>query len=81
MVSASYKFQSVVCRHHVYKDTWTPIIDEKFAVKKEDDNEHDHYALAVVHNFDKSEDKTAEVTVSEQIVGHVLRETPFSCLF
>jgi len=71
MVSASFEFQSVVCGHHVYKDIWKPIIDEDLSVKKEDDNEHDCYVLAVIHNFDEGKDEAEEMTVSEEIVGHV----------
>ena len=39
MVLASYEFLSVVRGHHVYKDIWTPVIDEELAIKKEDLNE------------------------------------------
>ena len=55
-----YEFQSVVRELHIYKETWTPVINEELFVKKEDYNEHDRYALSVVwHNFsDEIKDET-----------------------
>ena len=41
LATGSYEFLSVVRGHHVFKDIWTPVIDEQLTVKKEDSNKHD----------------------------------------
>ena len=84
LATGSYEFLSVVRGHHVYKDIWTPVIDEQLTVKKEDSNEHDRYALSVVrHGSDFSDETYSEAeedaattgaVSSEAIVGHVPRE-------
>ena len=51
-----FKFQIYITGHHIYKDKWTPILDEKLATNKEKNNPHDRFAVAVVRDV--------------QIVGH-----------
>ena len=45
---------SVVRGHHVYKSTWTPKIAEVLAVRVEDKNVHDCFAVAVMSTVKES---------------------------
>ena len=84
MALASYEFLLVVRGHHVYKDIWTPVIDEELTIKKEDLNEHDRYALSTARDFSNETDAGTEVSSevaatagaasSGAFVGHVPRE-------
>ena len=58
-VRSVYEKESVVRGHHIYKASWTPNIGEELSVKREDDNQHDNHAVAVMKNG--------------KIVGHVPR--------
>ena len=58
-VSSMYKKESVVRGHHIYRKSWAPVIGEVLPVEREEDNQHDDYAVAVMKNGD--------------IVGHVPR--------
>ena len=40
--------ESCVRGHHVYKQVWAPFIGEELVCKKENGNEHDPYAVAVM---------------------------------
>ena len=40
---------SVIRGHHVYKSVWTPEVGEELSLVTEDGNEHDKYAVAIVH--------------------------------
>ena len=63
-----YKKESVVRGHHIYKTVWTPVIGEELPVEREEDNQHDQHAVAVVKNGD--------------IVGHMPRSiSRVSCFF
>lgn len=46
--SASFHYQSFVRGHHVYLSEWTPTIGEVLVVRRELNNEHDQYAVAVI---------------------------------
>ena len=56
-VRSVYKKESVVRGHHIYQKSWTPVIGEVLTVEREENNQHDDYAVAVTKNGD--------------IVGHV----------
>ena len=43
--------------HRVYQKSWTPVIGEGLTMEREENNQHDDYAVAVTKNGD--------------IVGHV----------
>ena len=58
-----YEKESVVRGHHIYKTVWTPVIGEELPVEREEDNQHDQHAVAVVKNGD--------------IVGHIPRSIPY----
>ena len=58
-VRSVYKKESVVRGHRIYHKSWTPVIGELLTVEREEDSQHDDYAVAVTKNGD--------------IVGHVLR--------
>ena len=60
-----FEFQSYITGHHVYKDIWTQILDEKLATNKEKNNPHDKFAVAVVRD--------------DQIVGHVPKDISKLC--
>ena len=49
-----YEKESVVRGHHIYKikTVWTPVIGEELPVEREEDNQHDQHAVAVVKNGD-----------------------------
>ena len=42
-----YKKESVIRGHHVYKKCWTPVTGEVLPVEREENNQHDQYAVAV----------------------------------
>ena len=43
--------------HHIYKSIWTPVVGEELTLQREDSNDHDIHAVAVVNDGD--------------VVGHV----------
>jgi len=47
---STYKWHSVIRGYHVYKEVWTPILNEELAVKKEEDNGYDCYAVSIIMN-------------------------------
>ena len=49
--------ESVVRGHHIYQKSWTPMIRGVLIVEREENNQHDDYAVAVTKNGD--------------IIGHV----------
>ncbi len=42
--------ESVVRGHHIYKSSWTPVLGEELLLKREEGNQHDEYAVAVLRN-------------------------------
>ena len=63
------EIQSCVRGYHVYKDSWTPFVDETLACQREEDNGADPYAVAVM----KESGRTTRV------VGHVPRRISAAC--
>ena len=62
-----YEKESVVRGHHIYKTSWTLMIGE-LPIEREEDNQHDEHAVAVMKNG--------------TIIGHVLRSVSrLSCFF
>ena len=59
-MATSFRIESSVRGHHIYKSTWTPEIGEELAVTMEEDNSFDSYAVAVAKN--------------SSVVGHLPRE-------
>ena len=47
-VRSTYKKKSIVREHHVYKASWTPTIGEELPIEREDGNQHDDHAVAVI---------------------------------
>ena len=45
-----YRKVSVVRGHHMYKKSWTPDIRELLPMERDEDNQQDDYAVAVVKN-------------------------------
>ena len=43
-----FEFQSYVTEHHVYEDTWTPILGEKLSTATEPEHYHNKYAVKVL---------------------------------
>ena len=65
---ASYsllEIESCIRGHHVYKDVWTPVVDEELNCRREEGNISDPYAVATVK--------------SGNIVGHVPRRISVAC--
>ena len=48
MTEEEFETNGCVHRFHVYKDTWTPVIDEKPVCRREDSNPREQYAVAVL---------------------------------
>ena len=44
----SFRFESVIRGHHIYKDVWVPFIGEILRLGRENNNEQDHHAVAVL---------------------------------
>ena len=44
----TFKKDSVVTAHHIYKSIWTPFVKETLTVNIEEGNQYDRYALSVV---------------------------------
>ena len=49
---ACYEVNSFIRGLHVYQDIWTPVVGEVLLLKREPDNSHDRYAVAVVRQSD-----------------------------
>lgn len=64
-IPCKFEFQSYVTGHHIYKKTWTPVMDEELLTETEPENPHDKYAVKVAKN--------------EQVVGHIPRELSKYC--
>ena len=60
-----YLYDSCIRGHHVYKDIWSPYINEELACVIEEDNSHDPYAVAVKKGG--------------QVVGHLPRIISAAC--
>ena len=60
-----FEFQSYVTEHHVYKDTWTPILGEKLSTATEPEHYHNKYAVKVLKE--------------NEVVGHVPRDISKYC--
>ena len=58
-------YSSVVRRFHVYKDIWTPILNEVHPTQLECGNPEDRYAVSILKD--------------DLIVGHIPKELSRSC--
>lgn len=67
-MQASFAFRCGLRGYHVYQNTWSPRKDEVLAVKHEEGNLFDRYAIAAVKR------NHSDVTVREKIVGHLPKE-------
>ena len=47
-VSTEFSFDRVIRGHHVYKEVWTPSVEDVLLLVKEEANEHDHFAVSVI---------------------------------
>ena len=59
-MTTTFRIESTVHGHHVYKAAWSPYIGEELPVQREVNNIHDDFAVAVLKNGNT--------------VGHVPRE-------
>ena len=67
-MATSYRIESSVRGHHVYKDVWSPVIGDELPVEVEEHSTFDEFAVAVMK--------------SSNVVGHVPREiSPKICWF
>ena len=66
-MASSFRIESTVRGHHVFKEVWTPITGEELEVNVEPSNPHDEYAVAVWKGG--------------VVVGHVPREITRTCWF
>ena len=49
-MATTFRIESTVHRHHVYKAAWSPYIGEELPVQREVNNIHDDFAVAVLKN-------------------------------
>ena len=66
-MATSFRIESTVRGHHVYKASWFPYIGEELPVQCEVNNIHDDFAVAVLKN--------------SNTVGHVPREISRFCWY
>ena len=66
-MATSFRIESTICGHHIYKSRWTPVIGEELCVQIEEDNTFDEFAVAVQKDG--------------AIVGHVPRELARTCWY
>ena len=64
-MSDRFEHSSVIRGYHIYKDIFTPTIGKTFQGRRETDNDHDDYAVAI--------------TEDDTIVGHVPRTISVPC--
>ena len=60
---------SCIQGHHIYKEIWTPAIDEKLKCVREFHNDKDKYAVAMIRKYG----------TTEKIVGHVPQRISAAC--
>ena len=48
----TYKIDSVVRGHHIYKTIWTPLLGEILEAEREDESDHDEYTVAITRRGD-----------------------------
>ena len=56
-MATSFRIESSVRGHHIYKDVWSPVIGDELLVQVEEHNTFDEFAVPVMKNSD--------------VVGHV----------
>ena len=66
-MAMTFRIESTVRGHHVYKAAWSPYIGEELPVQREVNNIHDDFAVAVLKNGNT--------------VGHVPREISRVCWY
>lgn len=44
----SFTFKSAIRGYHVYKDIWTPSVDDKLSVKREFKNRFNRFAVKII---------------------------------
>ena len=66
-MTTSFRIESTVGEHHVYKSLWTPVTGEELRVQIEEDNIFDEFAVAVFKDG--------------YIFGHVPREFARTCWY
>ena len=66
-MATTFRIESTVRGHHVYKAAWSPYIGEELPVQREVNNIHDDFAVAVLKNGNT--------------VGHVPREISRVCWY
>ena len=55
-----FEVSSVVRGYHIYKETWTPFLTEHLECKREEGNNKDRYAVAMLRH--------------DSVVGHIARK-------
>ena len=59
-----FVLHSVICRHHVHKCVWTPVVGEELLLQRDLSNSYDAFAVAIMKG--------------RRVVGHVPIELSFS---
>lgn len=60
-----FEYSSIICGHHVYKDTFMPIIGKMLQCRRESGNSHIFHAVTTIKN--------------DTIFGHVPRNISVLC--
>ena len=66
MSTDQFEVSSVIRGHHVYKHNWSPFNGEELTCLREEENDKDHYAVAVTKS-------------GSGVVGHVPRRISAAC--
>ena len=65
ILSNCFEMESCIRGHHIYKDIWTPVVDEELSCRREEGNISDPHAVAFIK--------------SGVIIGHVPRRISAAC--
>ena len=61
-MAKSFRIESVVSGHHVYKTLWAPHLEKEPVTRRELDNEHNQFAGAVVKGEHTVGDMPTEIS-------------------
>ena len=63
----TFTFNSVTTGHHIYKDNWTPALNERIVCEREPENPHDRFAVCL--------------RKEGHVVGHIPRSISKPCSY
>ena len=48
LINISFEFDNCVRGHHIYKDVWTPVVNDGLNYRREEENVSDPYTVAII---------------------------------